>query len=119
MDEIDTYREIIRKNTEYTILVEQYGQERIDELVQLMLDTVCSRSEIIRIDRADYPAEVVRSRLLQLGYSHIAYVLDCMDKTTTQIFNIKSYLLTALYNAPATMDSYYRAAVNHDFNGGP
>ena len=118
MDAMDTYREIIHENIEYSIHAEHYGTERIDELVQLMLDTICSKRDTVRIDRADYPAEVVKSRLLKLRYPHIEYVLDCLGKTTTKINNIRSYLLTALYNSLTTMDSYYSAAVNHDLYGG-
>ena len=119
MDEMEAYREIIHENIEYEIHVEHYGSERIDELVQLMLDAICTRSPTVRIDRADFPSEVVKSRLLKVGFSHIEYVLDCLDKTTTKIHNIRSYLLTALYNSTVTMDSYYRAAVSHDLYGGP
>jgi len=119
MDAMETYREIIYENIDYDLHLERYGSERIDELVQLMLDTICSRSESIRIDRSDFPVEVVKSRLLKLRHSHIEYVLDCLDKTTTKIHNIRSYLLTALYNSLTTLDSYYRAAVSHDLYGGP
>jgi len=118
MDAMDTYREIIHENIEYSIHVEHYGAERIDELVQLMLDIICSKRKTIRIDQADYPAEVVKSRLLKLRYSHIEYVFDCLGRTTTKIHNIRSYLLTTLYNSLTTMDSYYTAAVNHDLNSG-
>jgi hypothetical protein len=118
MDTMETYRELIHENIEYGLQAEHYGAERIDELVQLMLDAICTRSETIRIDRSDFPAAVVKSRLLKIGFSHIEYVFDCLDKTTTKIHNIRNYLLTALYNAPATIDSYYRAAVSHDLYGG-
>jgi len=116
MDAMGEHLKAIHENIEYAILTDRYGIERVDELVQLMLDAVCSRSEFIRIDRANYPTEAVKTRLLLLRFPHIEYVLDSMERTTTKIINIKSYLLTALYNAPTTMDSYYRAAVNHDFS---
>lgn len=112
------YQEIIKENIEYPYLAERYGQERTDEVVDLMLETVLSQRPYIRIAGDDYPREIVRSRFLKVNYSHIEYVFDCLDKNTTKVRNIKAYLLAALYNAPATMDSYYRAEVNHDLYGG-
>ena len=90
----------------------------LDELVELMLDTICSHRETIRIAGDDYPAEVVKSRFLKLNSSHIEYVLDRMRENTTYVRNIKKYLLAALYNAPASIDSYYASLVNHDLYGG-
>ena len=115
---MDVYREIIHENIEYAILCEQYSHYRMDEVVELMLEAICSRRANIRIAGDEFPAAVVKSRLLKVDSSHVEYVFECLDKNTTKIRNIKSYLLTALYNAPATMDSYYRAEVNHDLYGG-
>ena len=95
----------------------QHGKDRLDELVELMVDTVCSNREMIRVAGDDYPAEVVRSRFLKLNASHIEYVLDRMRENTTYVRNIKKYLLAALYNAPVTMDSYYTSLVSHDLYG--
>jgi len=119
MGEMEAYREIVQENIEYGHLVQRYGVERINELVQFLLDAICTRRKHIRIDSADYPKDVVKSRLLKLNVSHIEYVLDCMDQNTAKIRNIKSYLLTALYNSLGTMDTYYRSAVNHDLHSGP
>ena len=118
IDSAEAYREMIKDNIEYDFLVDQYGHERMDEAVELMLETVLSKRPYIRIAGDEYPREVVKSRLLKVTSSHLQYVFDCIDKNTTKVYNIKSYLLTALYNAPATMDSYYRAEVNHDLYGG-
>ena len=117
IDRIEAYRDLIMENIEYECLCGQYGRERTDEVVEIMLETVCSTRPYIRIAGDEYPAEVVRSRLLKLGQFHVEYVFNCLDKNTTKVYNIKNYLLTALYNAPATMDSYYRAEVNHDLYG--
>ena len=115
----ESYRELILENIEYDILAqnERMDRDRLDELVELMVDTVCSRRETIRIAGDDYPAEVVKSRFLKLNSSHIEYVLDRMRENTTYVRNIKKYLLAALYNAPATIDSYYASLVNHDLYG--
>ena len=113
------YRDLILENIEYDILVqnERLDRDRLDELVELMVDTVCSHREMIRIAGDDYPAEVVKSRFLKLNSSHIEYVLDRMRENTTYVRNIKKYLLAALYNAPATIDSYYTSLVSHDMYG--
>ena len=120
MRERESYRELILENIEYDILVqnERMDRDRLDELVELMVDTVCSRRKTIRIAGDDYPAEVVKSRFLKLNSSHIEYVLDRMRENTTYVRNIKKYLLAALYNAPATIGSYYTSLVSHDMYGG-
>lgn len=117
MDMAEAYRGIIKENIEYDFLVPRYGQKRMDETVELMLETVLSRRPYIRIAGDDFPREVVRSRFLKINSGHLEYVFDCIDKNVTKVNNIKAYLLAALYNAPATMDSYYRAEVNHDLYG--
>lgn len=114
---VTAYREIIKSNIEYDILVERYGVERMDETVELMLEVILSKRPYIRISGDDFPREVVKSRFLKINFSHLEYVFDCIDQNTTKVGNIKAYLLAALYNAPATMDSYYRAEVNHDLYG--
>ena len=120
MQERESYRELILENIEYDYLIQNHrlDRDRLDELVELMVDTVCSRRETIRIAGDDYPAEVVKSRFLKLDSSHIEYVLDRMRENTTYVRNIKKYLLAALYNAPATIDSYYTSLVSHDLYGG-
>ena len=120
MRERESYRELILENIEYNYLIQnhQLDRDRLDELVELMVDTVCSNREMIRIAGDDYPAEVVKSRFLKLDSSHIEYVLDRMRENTTYVRNIKKYLLAALYNAPATIDSYYTSLVSHDMYGG-
>ena len=120
MQERESYRELILENIEYDYLIQnrQLDRDRLDELVELMVDTVCSRRETIRIAGDDYPAEVVKSRFLKLDNSHIEYVLDRMRDNTTYVRNIKKYLLAALYNAPATIGNYYSSLVQHDMYGG-
>ena len=119
MRERESYRELILENIEYDYLCrdDRLDRDMLNELVELMVDTVCSRRETIRIAGDDYPAEVVKSRFLKLNSSHIEYVLDRMRENTTYVRNIKKYLLAALYNAPATIDSYYTSLVSHDMYG--
>jgi len=111
---IEKYRKIIYKNIEYEILLERYDAACINEYIEIMLDAICSQSETIRIGGVDYPVEVVKSRFLKLESSHIEYVIHNMAKNATKIRNIKSYLLTALYNSYSTMDNFYRTEANHD-----
>ena len=115
----ETYRELILDNICYDALLQSSGidKSRLDELVELIIDTVCSKREMIRIAGDDHPADVVRSRFLKLNAEHIEYILDRMEENTTQIRNIKKYLLAALYNEHVTMDSYYSALVGHDLYG--
>jgi len=120
MDAADAYREIIKENISYDVLRQRCDPVRLDEIVGILLDTVCSRKKEIRIAGENMSAEAVKSRLLKLDDSHIEYVLECLDKNTTDVRNIRSYILTALYQAPTTISSYYSALVNHDmYESGP
>lgn len=120
MSAFEIYREIIHENIEYAHLRERYpyDHERIDEIVDLMLETVCTSRKIIRIASDDYPAALVKSKFLKLNNDHIEYVLDCLKKNTTDIRNIKKYLLAVLFNAPSTIDNHYSALVAHDMASG-
>jgi uncharacterized protein YdaT len=111
------YQDLIKENIDYSALCMAHSAEDVDGIVALMTDTVCSSRRKIVIGGEFMPAAVVRSRLLSLDYSHIEYVLGCMSRTTTKINNIKQYLLTTLYNAPATIGHYYTAEANYDMYG--
>ncbi len=119
MDERNRYEEIIRQNLDYGILCQdsKFDKDRFQEMIDIMLDAVCSTAPTIRINGEDMPQQVVKSRLLKLNSSHIEYVFEVMNKNPADIRNIKAYLLTALYNASLTIDNYYSALVNHDFHG--
>ena len=117
MDERELYREIIEENIEYEIMKDRPDGDRLGEIVEIMLDAVCSTAPTIRINGEDMPQQVVKSRFLKLDSSHIEYVFHAMKECPSNIRNIRAYLLTTLYNAPATMDNFYSAKVNHDFNG--
>ena len=117
---IEIYRDIIKDNIEYDILIQDphVDKDRLDEIVDLILETVCTARKTLRIAGDDYPAELVKSKFLKLTSSHIEFVLDCMRENTTKIRNIKQYLRAVLFNAPSTIDSYYTALVAHDMAGG-
>ena len=120
MSAFEIYREIIRENIEYPFMLERYPYEkdRIDEIVDLMLETVCTARKTIRIAGDDYPAELVKAKFMKLDSGHFEFVMDCMKNNTTEIRNIKKYLLAVLFNAPSTIDSYYTALVAHDMASG-
>lgn len=119
-DAYKIYEEIIKDNIEYDHLVtyDRVEKERLDEIVSLILETVCTRRKTIRIAGDDYPAELVKAKFMKLNSSHIEFVFTCMKENTTKIRNIKQYLKAVLFNAPNTIDSYYTALVNHDMYGG-
>ena len=119
MEAREIYRDIILENIDYDILADdpQIDREQLDEIVEIILDTVCTSRKTIRIASDDFPAEVVKSRFLKLNSSHIQYIMACMKENTTRIRNIKKYLLAALYNATFTIGSYYSALVQHDLSG--
>ena len=121
MAERRSYESYFRDALEFDFLLQQYPYDRetLQEILDLLVDTVCTKREYIRIASDDRPRDVVKSRFMKLDSSHIQYVLDCLKENTTDVRNIKQYLLAALYNAPGTISSYYSAKVNHDLYGSP
>ena len=119
-DQMELYRDLIKENISYEILRQDmpYDCDRLDEIVELMVETVCSTRKQIRVSGSDYPAQVVKSRLLKLDSEHIRFVFDCLKQNTTRVRNIRQYLLAVLFNAPTTIGNYYSALVNHDMHGG-
>ena len=119
-DAYRVYEEIIKDNIDYDILLQdkRIDKDRLNEIVDLILETVCTARKQIRIAGDDYPAELVKAKFMKLNSSHIEFVLDCMQENTTKIRNIKQYLKAVLFNAPSTIDSYYTALVAHDMASG-
>ena len=121
-DEIgcETYEEVkemVYENIEYRHFKQHGGigmHERLDEIADIIIETLCSTKGTINIAGDDYPARLVKDKMLRITSSHIEYVFDCLNKNTTYVRNIKRYLLAALFNAPSTIDNYYSALVNHD-----
>ena len=117
---VEIYREIIKDNIDYHILKQdmKFDSDRLDEIVDLMLETICTARKRVRIAGDDYPAELVKSKFMKLDGEHIRFVLDCMRENTTKIRNIKQYLKAALFNAPSTIGNYYTSLVAHDMASG-
>ena len=120
MAERERYREIVLENIDYDILIldTKMDRQKLDEIVDLMVDTICTTQDYIVIGGDKKPAEVVKSQFCKLNSGHIQFVMDSMHENTSRVRNIRKYLLSVLYNASMTMDSYYSALVNHDLYGG-
>ena len=118
--EIENYRELILENIEYDCLKQRYPLylDDLNEIVELLVETVCAKRKTTRISGADFPHEIVRSRFLKLDSSHIEFVMDCLQKNTTQVRNMKQYLLAVLFNASTTMNNHFTSLVNHDMHAG-
>ena len=109
------YRELIKDNIEYDILVERYGAEKLDALVELMLEAIISDHPYCVISSEKLPRDMVRSQLLKIDSSHIEFVLDELNETTSKVGNTRAYVLSALFNAPTNMDNHYQFEINHDY----
>lgn len=119
-DQRERYREILSGNISYEILLQDYPLDRdiLTEILELMVDTVCTTRSTVRISGDDKPAEVVKSQFLKLDSEHIRFVMDGLKDNTTRIRNMRQYLLATLYNAPLTIGNYYRSLVSHDMSEG-
>lgn len=121
MDEVSAYIELIKQNIEYEHFM-NYGEWRdkalYEELFEVICEVVCVKRKTVRIAGEDYPYELVKSKFLKLDSTHLQYVIECMQNTTTKVGNIKAYMVTALYNAPNTINHYYQQEVQHDMYGG-
>ena len=115
--EFKAYQSLIKENIEYEYLLIAYPTEKetIEGIYELIVETVMTSSEKILIASNWYPASLVKSKFMKLNYHHIQYVLDMLRSNTTKVRNIKKYILASLFNAPTTIESYYKAEVNHDF----
>ena len=116
----EQYYDYFRENLDFEILLSRYPNEHnlLHAILDLIVETVCSRRKLIRIASDDKPIEVVKSRLMKLESEHICFVIDCFKSNKTEIRNVRQYLLAAIYNAPLTFDPYYDAKVRHDMAEG-
>ena len=114
--EMEAYRKMISGNISYDLLCQEYPHQReqLEEILEILVETICTTRQTVRVAGNNFPAEIVKSRLLKLTAEHIRFVLGCLSRNTTKIRNIRQYILTTLYNAPATIDNYYAAMVSHD-----
>ncbi len=108
----------ILRNINYRFLEEnertKYNIQLINNMVDIMVSMIISNKTTIRISGEEIPQKMVKERLLKLNSEHITYVLECLNRTKNKIHNIRAYYISALYNAPETIDAYYQAEVNYD-----
>ena len=118
-EDYQAYENLVKETIDYESLEITHHDDmrQVDEIVNLIVETVMCKNDKILIASNWYPASLVKKKFLMLTYSHIEYVLHCMSGNTTKVKNIKKYLLAALFNAPSTMNGYYQAEVNHDMPG--
>ena len=117
MDVTEVYRRIVKENISYETLYSNLPimqRQMLDEMVELMVEVLAVNRKVLRISGTDYPYQLVKNRFLCIGQDHVEYVLHCLEQTASRIGNIKAYILTSLFNATATMDTYYTMAVQHD-----
>ena len=119
-DMVKKYRSQVRHNIDYLEISEGYESniQQLDEIVDLVVETLCSARPTISVAGDNFPAALVKERLLKINSQHIEYVMNSLKANTTPVRNIKRYLLTVLFNAPATIDNYYTAQFQHEYYGG-
>jgi hypothetical protein len=110
-------RKEVMENISYDQLVKEYGSEDVEGVTDLITDILTSTQPTVRIGKEEFPLSVVQSRFRRLDETHIQYVFDSLRRNTTKVRNIRAYLLTSLYNAPATIGQFYQAEVQHDLYG--
>ena len=116
MRERKTYEKCIKDNIEYDILIERYRKEWLDEIIEIMVDVVCSKEPYIRVNKQNYPHEIVKSRFLKINSSHIEYIYDALKDNTSYVRNIRAFLITTIYRSFETADNWYSAKMNYDFS---
>lgn len=106
----------IREQIEYEYLCDAYGQDKdiIDSVVSVICDTLCDVSETVKLGGGTYPKSLVDSRLRSLNEEHISYMLNTIAEVDREIVNMRLYLLTLMFNAPTTIESYYSVKVRTD-----
>lgn len=109
------YKALVQNHIDYENMCQQYNQERLDEIVSLIVEVLCSKAQFFTVAGSEQPAELVREQLLKFNSLHLQYVFECLDRNASNIRNIKAYLLTTLFNAVSTHTNYYDARVRHDF----
>lgn len=112
------YEQLIKQNIDYDSIVNDYGADWLDEIVALMVDVVCSRAPAIRINKQDYPQEVVKSRFLKINASHIEYIYFALRENTSNVRNIRAFLITTIYRSVETTDNWFLTKVHHDLAKG-
>lgn len=117
--DLENYTELIKDNISYSTLCydNKTLTEDIDEIINLMAEIVTFNDKPIKINNNYIPSELVKSRFLKIDHSDMQYILDRLSRNTTKVNNIRSYLISVIYNSKNTISNYYKAEVNHDLYG--
>ncbi|MBO4898608.1 MAG: replication initiator protein A [Clostridia bacterium] len=118
INERTKYKKIIKANIEYDILCERYEKEWLDEIVALMVDVVCRKEPYIRINKQDYPHDAVKSRFLSINSNHIEYIYLALRENSSNVRNIRAFLITTIYRSFETSNNWFSAKVNYDLKNG-
>ena len=113
-EDVAAIRDSVRSQIGYDCLVTPYNRDRMDEIVELMVEILCTTSPTLLISGEEYPIELVHERFQQINSLHIQYMFECLRNNASSIRNIKAYMLAVLFNAPSTLSAYYDAQVRHD-----
>ena len=116
-DEINEIREEVKDQIDYDYACMKFGEEKVDSIVDLMMEVYLSVGTIC-IGKKQLLAEQVKNAFRKINMDHIQYVFNSIEQTSREkkIKNMKSYLLTALYNAPMTIEAYYASESNYDYH---
>lgn len=114
------YLDVVKEHVEYECLCDEFkfSKDRIDEIITLMVDIICSGKSTVRVNGEDMPHEIVKSRFLKLSCGNLSYVIHAMDNNAAEIKNVRNYLITALYNSPTTESTYWETMATHNMKGG-
>ena len=114
------YRSYFWDWLEFDQLIEKYDMQEdlLYEILEIMVDVVCSKRKTIRVSGDDKPIDVVRSQFMKITREHIEFIMHCMKENTSKIKNMKQYLLATIYNAPLTMGNYYSSLAQYHMSTG-
>jgi hypothetical protein len=112
----ERYERLIKNNIGYDVLINEIEQVQLDEIVSIMIEICCTNAKTVRVGKENKHSEVVKSQMLKINSFHIRFVVNRMRETPTRIQNVKSYIVTCLYNAPITMENHYTALINADLH---
>ncbi len=114
IEERKSFEAVIKGNIGYDTIVQEYGKEWLDEIVEIMVDVVCSSEPFIRINKEPFPKEIVKNRFLKINGSHIEYINMALKNNTSDVRNIRAFLITTIYRSFETVDNWFSAKVNYD-----
>lgn len=112
---VETRKEFMKQIDYESLLLDHPRKEtQLAEIVELTTEVLTSNKPSIAVNGEQRDIEYVKERFRKLDINSIKYVLECLGNYTGGAVNIRAFLITTLFNAPVTIDTYYELAVNHD-----